>query len=300
VDHRTYSFESWLRIVEERFGVIPMTGRDNTANDMTDAFDFKQEPRPPVILDVAAPAYPPAPQTLVHPPGTVIATNSAFGTYALAPDAIASMYGTGLAPTTQAASSLPLPLSLAGVTVSVADSSGTSRPAPLFFVSPNQVNCLIPSGTAPGIATITINNGGTALHGTASIGPTAPALYSANSAGYGPAVAQVVNGSTYSNTFQCDSSGACTLTPINVSTGSNPTYLILYGTGIRHVSSPAAAAVRVGNVGAPVQYAGAQGTYAGLDQVNAVLPAALKGRGQLVVTVTVDGQTSNMGQLAFQ
>ena len=26
VDHKTYSFESWLRVVEERFGVMPMTG----------------------------------------------------------------------------------------------------------------------------------------------------------------------------------------------------------------------------------------------------------------------------------
>jgi uncharacterized protein (TIGR03437 family) len=58
--------------------------------------------------------------------------------------------------------------------------------------------------------------------------------------------------------------------------------------------------VKIGNIDAPVLYAGAQGTYAGLDQINVTLPATLKGRGQLVVTVTVDGQTSNMGQLAFQ
>jgi len=34
--------------------------------------------------------------------------------------------------------------------------------------------------------------------------------------------------------------------------------------------------------------------------VNVNLPPALKGRGQLVVTVTVGGQATNMGQLAFQ
>jgi hypothetical protein len=33
--------------------------------------------------------------------------------------------------------------------------------------------------------------------------------------------------------------------------------------------------------------------------VNATLPAGLKGRGQLVVTVTVNGQATNMGQLLF-
>lgn len=50
IDHKTYSFESWLKIVEERFGVYPMTARDTNALDMIDSFDFSQKPRPPVIL----------------------------------------------------------------------------------------------------------------------------------------------------------------------------------------------------------------------------------------------------------
>jgi len=297
VDHKTYSFESWLRIVEERFGVIPMTARDNSANDMSDAFDFTQQPRPPVILDGAGSPFPPTPQALLHPAGTLIATNAAYGTYALAPDAIASLYGAGLASGTQVAASSPLPVSLAGVNVNVRDSAGVTRPAPLFFVSSNQVNCLIPGGTASGVATITLNGGRTNFSGTAIIGATAPALFGANSAGYGPIAAQVVNGSTYSNASKCNSSG-CSPIPINVVSGS--TYLLVYGTGIRHVSSQAAVDVKIGNVDAPVQYAGAQNQYAGLDQVNALLPVSLQGRGQLVVAVTVDGQTTNMGQLAFQ
>ncbi|MGC9946236.1 MAG: alkaline phosphatase family protein [Bryobacteraceae bacterium] len=304
VDHRSYSFESWLRVVEERFGVIPMTARDNTASDMTDAFDFTQQPRPGAILNPAGSAYPPALQALTHPAGALAATNSAYGTYALAPDAIASLYGAGLASTTQVAASLPLPVSLGGVTVNVQDSAGTARAAPLFFVSPNQVNCLIPSGTASGVATITVSGtaGGatTSFSGTAIVAAVAPGLYAVNSAGFGPVAAQAVNGSTYSNTFQCSSAGQCSLAPIAVSTGADPTYLILYGTGMRHASSLAGVDVKIGNVDAPVQYAGAQGQFAGLDQVNVSLPAALAGRGQLVVTVTVDGQTTNMGQLAFQ
>lgn len=50
VDHHIYSFESWLKIVEERFGVVPMTARDTTAGDMLDAMDFTQPPRLPLIL----------------------------------------------------------------------------------------------------------------------------------------------------------------------------------------------------------------------------------------------------------
>jgi phospholipase C len=63
IDHKTYSFESWLRIVEERFGVHPMTARDTNALDMIDSFDFNQEPRSPVIL-LATPAGSPYPQPL--------------------------------------------------------------------------------------------------------------------------------------------------------------------------------------------------------------------------------------------
>ena len=58
IDHKTYSFESWLKIVEERFDVHPMTARDTNALDMLDAFDFNQAPRPPVILDPEGSSYP--------------------------------------------------------------------------------------------------------------------------------------------------------------------------------------------------------------------------------------------------
>jgi hypothetical protein len=34
--------------------------------------------------------------------------------------------------------------------------------------------------------------------------------------------------------------------------------------------------------------------------VNVALPAALKGRGQQVVAITVNGQATNMAQLTFQ
>jgi phospholipase C len=50
IDHNTYSFESWLKIVEERFDVNPMTARDTKALDMIDAFDFSQTPRQHIIL----------------------------------------------------------------------------------------------------------------------------------------------------------------------------------------------------------------------------------------------------------
>lgn len=295
VDHKTYSFESWLRLIEERFGVIPMTVRDNTANDMADAFDFTQQPRPPVLMDPNGSSYPPAPQNLVHATGTLVAVNSAYATYALAPETIASIYGSNLAAVPLQAQSQPPPTTLGGVTLTLKDASGGLFPAQLFYVSPNQVNWLVPRGVATGVATVTLANGGATFTGTAMIAPTAPGLYTANLGGQGPAAAQVTDGQAYSNTAQCSSAGNCTLLPIDVA--SRP-YLILYATGIRGAVQ-ANVSVRIGNIDASVTYAGPQGTSAGLDQVNVALAPSLKGRGQLVVTVTVNGQATNMAQLLF-
>ncbi len=50
IDHTVHSSASWLRIVEERFGLEPLTARDAGASDMIEDFDFSQKPRPPVIL----------------------------------------------------------------------------------------------------------------------------------------------------------------------------------------------------------------------------------------------------------
>lgn len=51
IDDTTYSFESWLRTIEERFSVPAMTARDTNASDMLNSFDFTQPPRPPILLN---------------------------------------------------------------------------------------------------------------------------------------------------------------------------------------------------------------------------------------------------------
>jgi uncharacterized protein (TIGR03437 family) len=50
----------------------------------------------------------------------------------------------------------------------------------------------------------------------------------------------------------------------------------------------------IGGVDAPVSYAGAQGDYAGLDQINLRLPRSLAGRGEMEVKLTVDGRPVNV------
>ncbi len=68
IDHHTYSFESYLKLVEERYGIIPMTSRDTGADDMLDAFDFTQQPRPPLLLNATekGSAYPQPLQPIQH------------------------------------------------------------------------------------------------------------------------------------------------------------------------------------------------------------------------------------------
>lgn len=50
VDHTTYEFASVLRFIETIFDVSPMTSRDANASDMLGAFDFSQQPNPPLAL----------------------------------------------------------------------------------------------------------------------------------------------------------------------------------------------------------------------------------------------------------
>jgi phospholipase C len=50
ISHTTYEFSSFLKFAEERFGLAPLTERDSAANDMTDSFDFTQQPLPPLVL----------------------------------------------------------------------------------------------------------------------------------------------------------------------------------------------------------------------------------------------------------
>jgi len=58
VDHTTYSFDSWLKIIEVRFGVEPMTHRDKWADSMLNSFDFTQKPRAPVLLSATTEGSP--------------------------------------------------------------------------------------------------------------------------------------------------------------------------------------------------------------------------------------------------
>jgi uncharacterized protein (TIGR03437 family) len=232
------------------------------------------------------------------------ATSAAsFRTDAVAADSIVSIFGAAMAATTQAAAATPLPTTLANTSVRVKDSAGTERLAPLFFASPTQINLLMPAGTAAGAATFTVVKAdATAPSGLTQIAPVAPSLFAANANGQGVATGVALRVRDNIRAFlpiaQFDAArNRFVAVPIDLSNPIDEIYLVLFGTGFRSLSL---ARIRIGEMDLPVAFAGAQGTLAGLDQVNVQLPRSLAGRGEVDVVLMVDGKTANTVRVNFK
>jgi uncharacterized protein (TIGR03437 family) len=240
--------------------------------------------------------------TPTRAPARAVASVSAasFSGVTLASESIVAAFGTGLAIITEAAATLPLPTSLAGTTITVKDSAGAERLAPLFFVSPAQANYQMPPGTAPGMATVTITNRyGEVSAGTVQIAAVAPGLFAANANGQGVAAALVLRVKAdgtqqFEPVSRFDAAqNRFVPTPIDLGPASDQVFLILFGTGARFRSSLSSVSARIGGVEAPVLFVGAQGDFVGLDQINLQLPRSLIGRGEVEIRLIADGQSAN-------
>jgi uncharacterized protein (TIGR03437 family) len=233
--------------------------------------------------------------------GTVTSVSAAsFSLMGLASEAITASFGARLATATQTAPSVLLPTTLAGATVKVKDSAGIERFAPLFFVSPTQVNYQIRPGTAAGPATVTITSGdGTVSTGLALIKAVAPGLFTANGNGQGVAAAVAVrvkaDGSQQLEPVaQFDAAqNKFIARPLDLGPETEQVFLILFGTGIRQRSSLSAVIATIGGAYAQVSFAEAQPGLVGVDQVNVLVPRSLAGRGEVDVLLTVEAQMAN-------
>jgi uncharacterized protein (TIGR03437 family) len=183
---------------------------------------------------------------------------------------------------------------MAGARVLVKDAAGTERPAPLFYVSPSQINYLIPSATATGLATVTIINGSeTVAQGTVPIATIVPGLFTANSNGQGVPAAEALRvkaDGTRTSELVAEFDAAqnrFVARPLDLGPETDQLFLILYGTGIRYVGGLSAVTVSIGGVSAEVYFAGAHNVYAGLDQINLLLPHSLAGRGEVDLSLMV-------------
>jgi uncharacterized protein (TIGR03437 family) len=223
-------------------------------------------------------------------PRTVSAASYSFS--AIAGKSIVSAFGTNLAASTQAALTTPLPTLLAGAGVSVQDCKGVERAAPLFFASANQINYEIPAGTAPGPALVKFTNGGQTITGSAIVAVSAPAIFTTDASGAGPAVA--LDGFTFARA------------PFNPTRNDGqPNVVSVFGTGLGEDGTDV-----VGNVAASVQatldgqpvtvnYAGQAPGFVGLNQLNIVFPAGISS-GNHTLVVTRNGAASNPVSIAVR
>jgi uncharacterized protein (TIGR03437 family) len=221
----------------------------------------------------------------------------------LAPGSLASAYGTDLATSLFGSTSLPLPTGFGGTSVTIRDSSGATSLAPLLYVSTTQVNFLVPSTVVIGAAQVTITSGdGKQSLANVQIAHVGPGVFTLNSAGL--AAADVVlyhaNGTqTVEQVYSVTNSGAVVANPVSLGSSTDQAYLFLFGTGIQ-AAGTSGVKVSVNGNNLPIQFAGTQGGFAGLDQVNVQLPSSLVGKGNVTIQLTANGYAANPVNLTIQ
>lgn len=248
----------------------------------------------PIALEVQAPV----------PAATISAVVDAasYRPLGLAPGSIATVFGTNLAGSMKSATGLPLPTEMAGTELRLA--MGTvAQSVPLFYVAPGQINFLVPEFFPTGAAELRLLRDG---QQTASIAVTieelSPSLFSANADGKGAPAGYAVStrdGKPVSQPLAlCQDGKPCTAAPLSWGDPGTELYVVLFGTGWRRLSVQPPVAF-AGGVPAEVRYCGAQGEYAGLDQINLRIPPELAGRGEVALTLQHGGFTANPLRLHF-
>jgi uncharacterized protein (TIGR03437 family) len=234
----------------------------------------------------------------------VVSAASFVDNASLAPESVAAAFGRNIAPLKAEAESLPLPTTLAGVSVQVGDAAGISREAPILLVSPEQINFVIPIGTASGPATVTVVHEGNLLAGgTVDITKTAPALFSMDATGDGLPLGEILR-IRADGTEARESVGRFDEVlnrfvpiPLDLASPDDQVLLILYATGVRGYSSTSSIRATIGGMRAQIVSVDVLPEFPGVDQVALSIPRALAGRGDVEVAVVVDGLEGNVLRL---
>ncbi|MFN0121403.1 MAG: putative Ig domain-containing protein [Blastocatellia bacterium] len=239
-------------------------------------------------------------------PGRVVNVSAAsYAPIPLAGESIIAAFGTNMAASSAYATGNTLPTSLAGVQVFVRDSNELTRLAELFFVSPGQINYLVPAGAAAGMATVVIarDNQVVAVE-SRMLENVSPGLFTAGSTGSGPGSGYVVRvrpdgAQTYEAIAQYDGARFVTR-PLDFGSGNDELYLVLFGAGFRGRNPQGNARLLIGGASVEALYIGPQGGYAGLDQINVRIPRALAGRGEIDAVLSVDERQSNAVRISIR
>jgi uncharacterized protein (TIGR03437 family) len=115
----------------------------------------------------------------LNPLGVSSAASFAPGGNPIAPGEFIALFGSGLAKSLQTAT-VPYPTTLNGVTVTI-----NGKPAPLYFVSPIQINAIVPYSTTGPTAAIVVQNGTNSNTVTVPLAATAPGVFTSDQSGSG-------------------------------------------------------------------------------------------------------------------
>jgi uncharacterized protein (TIGR03437 family) len=151
---------------------------------------------------------------------------------------------------------------------------------------------------------VTIKSGGGASSSQQiQVGSVSPGIFTINSAGLVAAnVLRVSNGNqTYEDVYQMDPSGSGGIVarPIDLGPSTDAVYLLLYATGLR-AAGTGGVSVKIGGVDAPVLFAGANGQFVSVDQVNVQIPRSLAGRGDVALVLKASGSQAYTTHLTIQ
>jgi uncharacterized protein (TIGR03437 family) len=240
-------------------------------------------------------------------PGLAVVNAASFGGTSIAADEIVTVFSSERLTEETLSAASPLPNSLGGVTVTVRDGLGVDRPGQLLFLSPYQLNIVLPGGLAPGPGMVSVTNStGFRQSLPVTVSRLAPGIFSMNADGRGVPAAQIVrvqsDGSQVLEDVASWNAANDTWEPQPIRMGQDTLYLVLYGTGLRDSSGTNSPFLLISGLRGETRsdYAGPQSQYPGLDQVNTRLPAELKGAGSVRVIFSVDGQWSNTMTLLFR
>lgn len=260
----------------------------------------------PMFACVGSTAPPPDPITITARslPAWGSVSAASFKTGSLASESIVAAFGANLAERTEVATET-VNTQLADRRISVLDANGQAAMANLLFVSPAQINYVLPERLRDGLAVVNLlDQNNTILRSSfVEIKRAAPGIFTANADGRGAPAA--VNVRVKPGNVQSiepvarydDSLQRFVAVPLDLGAEDEFIVLALFGTGWRQINSAAEVTVKIGGVDCAVEYAGRQPTLLGLDQINVRLPRTLLGRGEVNVEVSTRGEAANLVQL---
>jgi uncharacterized protein (TIGR03437 family) len=207
------------------------------------------------------------------PPTIAALTNGASFRQTYAPGMVLTIFGSNLADTTWVASSVPLPVQVSGFSVTIAGVN-----APLYYVSPTQLNVQIPYETPVNQPSVlTVNNNGRTTTTTLTVASAAPGLFTDVNSAIVP-VATVARGGVVVLYL----TGVGAVSPA-IATGAAPAA----GTPVALLPVPVQkTTASIGNVAGVIEFAGIPTTLVGVAQINLRVPTTAPLGTQPVVVTT--------------